>query len=986
MKTIVTFLLAIACIGATTNSDKASLVQWVDPFIGTDGHGHTYPGATLPFGMVQLSPDTRTDNWDACSGYHYSDKTIIGFSHTHLSGTGVGDYGDIRFMPVVGSPLLEPGSEESPESGYRSRFSHDDENASPGYYQVRLKDYDIKVELTATRRVGFHRYQFPASADKCVIVDLKNGITPDLVLAANLEIVGNRKIQGLRRTKGWAKDQYVFFTAEFSHPFHHFGIKKDHQVIPNLRKSTGKDLRAFLKFSIPQDRVLLVKVAISAVDVAGAEKNLQAEIPHWDFDKIKKQAEATWEAQLKKICITEPSEQQKKIFYTALYHTMVCPNLFMDVDGRYRGMDHKIHLAKNFTNYTVFSLWDTFRATHPLYTFIERQRSNDFVRTLLAKYDEGGILPIWELAANYTGCMIGYHAVPVIVDAYVNGIRDYDTEKAYAAIRHSSMQDQLGLKFYKKHGYIPAHMESDSVSKTLEYAYDDWCIARMARLLDKKADVSYFIGRAQFYKNIFDKETTFMRPKRNGNWLSPFDPREVNFNYTEANAWQYSFFVPHDVAGLISLYGGEKKFVDKLDQMFAAIPQTTGRKQADISGLIGQYAHGNEPSHHMVYLYSFAGAPWKTQEKVFEICRRFYSDLPDGLCGNEDCGQMSAWYVLSTLGWYPVCPGSGKYIITSPRFPQIILNMESGKIFKIKAEGVSEKNKYIQTAWLNGRPFDRVYLTAGDILAGGELRFKMGNQPNKKWGNSAGIESDSMMRQQPLVTTPVIVSRGKTFKDSCQIRLDCSTPESSIFYTLDGTDPTRQSKRYIRPFQLNKSSTVKVRGHKQGMGWSRLESASFVKISSDRDIRLLTSPSPQYPGNGRDTLIDSLRGPRDFRVGSWLGFHGKNMEAVVDLGRVEPVNQVVLGCLQNLRSWIFFPTQIDVYFSKDGRRYSSQGSITIALKKDLAGEHIRDFSIPLKGGSARFVKVVAKNIGVCPPWHAGRGEKAWIFVDEIMIR
>ena len=985
MRPLIGIILLSCCVFAANIQKKAEIIHRVDPFIGTGGHGHTYPGATLPFGMVQLSPDTRTDNWDACSGYHYSDKTILGFSHTHLSGTGVGDYGDVRFMPIAGNLVMEPGDEKSPQTGYRSHFSHNSEKASPGYYQVFLKDYGIKVELTTTLRVGFHRYVFPDQSNNYVIVDLKNGITSDPILASSIEIVGDRKIRGLRRTKGWGRDQYVYFVAEFSQPFSSSGIKEGTNINTGLRRSTGSDLKAYFRFSLSGNKELLVKVGISAVDMAGAQKNLQAEIPHWDFQKVKREAESKWESQLNKINISSRSHEQQRIFYTALYHSMLNPNVFMDVDGRYRGIDHRVHQSHDFTNYTVFSLWDTFRATHPLFTIIERNRTNDFIQTLLAKYDEGGILPIWELAGNYTGCMIGYHAVPMIVDAYVNGIRGYDTKKAYAAIRHSAMQDHLGLKSYKKFGYIPADRESESVSKTLEYAYDDWCIARMAQIMGKEDDKLYFINRAQFYKNLFNSKSGFMRPRRNGNWVIPFDPREVNFNFTEANSWQYSFFVPHDVTGLMGLFGGKRNFIEKLDKMFSEPAQTTGRNQADITGLIGQYAHGNEPSHHMAYLYNYAGAPWKTQERVREICRKLYTDLPDGLCGNEDCGQMSAWYVLSTLGFYPVCPGSGNYLLTSPQFAQAVIQLESGKRFVVVAANTSDKNMYIQAAWLNGHPYERAYISHEDIVAGGKLVFKMGRKPNKQWGSITGLKDGSLLHNHPLVATPMIISQGKTFKEYCQVVLRSPMAGSSIFYTLDGKNPSIKSQVYSKPFRLDKTTMVKAFAYKPGIGQSHPETATFVKISSQRKIKFITEPSPQYPGEGKDTLIDTLRGPGNFRVGSWLGFHGKNMEVVIDLGKTEKIERLALGCLQETGAWIFFPTQVEFFTSRDGKHYDSLGGIDLGVERDKTNTSIHDFSLSFNERRIRFIKVLAKNVGVCPVWHVGRGEKAWIFVDEIVI-
>ncbi|MBE0638667.1 MAG: GH92 family glycosyl hydrolase, partial [Bacteroidales bacterium] len=578
-------LLVIVVLAFSACREKPSgFTGYVDPFIGTDAHGHVFPGATLPSGMVQLSPDTRKDSWDGCSGYHYSDSTIMGFSHTHLSGTGVGDYGDIRLMPTVGEVLLDPGTEENPESGYRSRFSHDDETARPGYYQVKLEDYNINAELTVTKRAGFHKYTFPKSAQANLVIDLFEGVTTDRIHDLWIRFVSDTEIEGLRRTDGWANDQWVFFNAEFSKPFVNYGISVNEISNEGQQFAQGADIKAWVTFATNDDEEILVKVGISAVSAEGAKLNRTSEIPDWDFEKIKEAANQTWENELGKIKAESKDNNRKTVFYTALYHAMVAPNLFTDVDGKYRGHDMQIHQTEGFDVYTVFSLWDTFRALHPLLTITHQALTNDFINTMLKQYEQGGLLPVWELAANETNCMIGYHAVPVIVDAYMKGIRGYDVEEALEACIKSAMQDQFGLESYKAKGYIPSDAEPESVSKTLEYAYDDWCIAMLAKEIGKEDVYGQFIQMAQNYKNIFDPETGFMRAKTNETWFSPFDPAEVNFNYTEANSWQYSSFVPQDISGLMELMGGREKFIERLDQMFAESSQTTGRHQADITG------------------------------------------------------------------------------------------------------------------------------------------------------------------------------------------------------------------------------------------------------------------------------------------------------------------------------------------------------------------------------------------------------------------
>jgi len=650
---------ALALFFSSCLNNDISFTQHVDPFIGTDAHGHVYPGAATPFGMVQLSPDTRKDSWDGCSGYHYSDNTIMGFSHTHLSGTGVGDYGDIRFMPTVGEIMLNPGSEESPESGYRSSFSHEDELAFAGYYKVRLLDYNIQAELTATPRAGFHKYTFPNSEQANIIIDLTEGVTSDYILDLWVEVISDTEIQGLRRTDGWSDNQYVFFNAKFSKPFSRYGFAVDGKEKTMLKKASGKDVKCWVSFAAEEKEEVKVKVGISAVSAENAKLNREEEIPGWKFEKIRKQANKLWNDELGRIEIVDnDQDDRKKIFYTSLYHALLNPNLYSDVNGEYRGHDNEIHTAEDFDYYTVFSLWDTYRTEHPLLTIIDQKRTVDFIKTMLAQYEQGGLLPVWELAANETNCMIGYHSVPVIADAYMKGIRDYDVDLALDACIESAMQEQFGLEWYMKLGYIPSGKESESVSKTLEYAYDDWCIAQLAKEMGRDDVYETFIKRAQYYKNVFDPETKFMRAKLNGSWFSPFDPWEVNFNYTEANSWQYSYYVPQDVSGLMDLLGGSDSLAARLDLLFSARQNTSGRHQADITGLIGQYAHGNEPSHHMAYLYNYCGKPWKTQKRVRQIMDELYTSNADGLCGNEDCGQMSAWYVMSALGFYPVTPAS----------------------------------------------------------------------------------------------------------------------------------------------------------------------------------------------------------------------------------------------------------------------------------------------------------------------------------------
>ncbi len=984
---VLVFVLVITGCNNVKHSDSENtrssvpnedLAKYVNPFIGTGGHGHTYPGASLPFGMVQLSPDTRLEGWDGCSGYHYSDDVVYGFSHTHLSGTGVPDYADILFMPTTGEVKLNNGRDD-PDKGYASRFSHKNEKATPGYYETFLDDYEIKVELTATKRAGFHKYTFPTGEESNIIIDLKHR---DKVVDSWFRVVSNTEVEGFRRSTAWADDQYIYFVAKFSKPFKKYGIAKDDKLTKH-KELEGENIKAFLTFDTKENEDVLVKVGISAVNGEGAWDNLEKEIPGWNFEKVKSEARNEWNRELNRIVVKGGTEDQKTVFYSALYHVFLVPNLFMDVDGDYRGRDLKVHTAKGFDYYTVFSLWDTFRGEHPLFTITERKRTVDFIKTMLAQYDDGGRLPVWELAGNETQCMIGYHSIPVIVDAYMKGIRDFDVEKAYEAMKHSAGLDLYGLRAYKEYGYIPAEDESESVSKTLEYAYDDWCIAQMAKSLGKEDDYKLFIQRAQSYKNIFDPAVGFMRAKMNGRWFSPFDPREVNFNFTEANSWQYSFFVPQDVSGLIKLMGGKKAFEDKLDSLFSTSSETTGRQQSDITGLIGQYAHGNEPSHHMAYLYDYVGKPWKTQEKVREIMDRFYTNEPAGLCGNEDCGQMSAWYILSAMGFYPVTPGSNIYAVGTPLFPEVTINMENGKHFTIRANNVSKKNIYILSAEMNGKPYKKCYLTNDNIVNGGELVFDMGDKPSG-WGTGEGDYPVSAIKDYLIVPVPYLISGERTFFDSTKVSFG-TIGDYEIYYTTDGSNPDKTSPKFLKFFAITRSGVVKSVAYDDESGnYSRILSVDFVKMKKNRRITLKTHYANQYSAGGDKALIDYIRGTKDFRTGAWQGYEGEDIDATVDLGSIQLIGKIAIGFLQDNNAWIFMPQKVDFYVSINGKDFQKIATVENDVPQNEPGTIIKDFEASLST-KARYVRVVAKNTGVCPPWHKGAGNKAWIFADEIVV-
>jgi hypothetical protein len=699
---------------------------------------------------------------------------------------------------------------------------------------------------------------------------------------------------------------------------------------------------------------------------------------HWNFDKVKSDANAAWNAELNKITVNGGTASQLTNFYTSLYHVMTVPNLFMDVDGRYRGRDFKTHIAEDFSNYTVFSLWDTFRAAHPLYTIIDRERSRDFIKTFLAQYEQGGRLPVWELAANETDTMIGYHAVSVIADAAAKGIGPFDLNIAYEAMKHSAeLRQQRGLSAYIDQGFIATEDDRESVSKVLEYAYDDWCIAQVARRLGWTADYERYSARAQSYKNVFDYSTGFMRPRNNAAWVEPFDPREVTFAFTEANSWQYTFFAPHDISGLIALMGGRGQFARKLDQLFTVESRTTGREQVDITGLIGQYAHGNEPSHHMAYLYNYVGQSWKTQARVRQIMDQFYKPEPDGLIGNEDCGQMSAWYVLSAAGFYPVTPGSTIYAIGSPLFPAVRFNLDYGKSFVVRAVNVSDRNVYIQSARLNGKPYKKSFLSHDDLMAGGELVFTMGPRPNVRWGSGRGNEPVSRIDAPDIVPAPLIKAAGQTFRGRLQIELaSLDGKPVELYYTTDGSEPSAKSQRFTSAFFIEADTTVKALAIAADGRRSLVATAKYHRIPHDWKITLESRYSSQYTGGGDFALIDELRGTANWSGGGWQGYQGKDFVAVVDLGGAQEVSSVGAGFLQDVGSWIYMPARVEIEMSIDGKVFGPAISIENDVSERQEGVVMKDFVKSIPPQKARYVRIKAVNL---------RAEK-WVFVDEIVIQ
>jgi len=761
---IILFAIFFASIFSIQAQNHKSYIEYVNPFVGTKNMGHTYPGATVPFGMVQLSPETDTvqfetngkyngDVYKYCSGYQFDDNTIVGFSHTHFSGTGHSDLGDFLIMPTVGDLKLNPGTSKNPDSGYRSRFSHDIEVAEPAYYKVLLKDYNILAEHTATNRVGFHKYTFPESDKSHIILDLISGIYnhKEKNVWTFVRVENDTLITGYRQTNGWARTKTVYFAMVFSKPFYQYGHKKyDNSIYKgfwrkfdetkNFPEMAGKNIRAYFDFKTKKDEEIKIKFALSSVSTEGALKNLKFEIPNWDFEKVKTESQNEWNKELSKIEVEMMNKKDMETFYTALYHSFLGPITYMDVDGAYRGLDQNIHYAKDFTNYTVFSLWDTYRALHPLFNIIQPKRNSDMVESMLEHYNQSvhKMLPVWSHYANENWCMIGYHSVPVIADAMVKGnLKDIDHNKLLEACETTAKNKYYdGLDYYMQMGFVPDDKNSSSVSKTLEYAYDDWCIAQVAKNVDEKKVYNEFISRSQNFINVYDEKIGFMRPKfSDGNWKQDFNTLSTHGQgFIEGNAWNYSLYVPHQPEQMIEMMGGENKFVQHLDSLFTMHiddEHFEGTEDITRDGIIGNYVHGNEPGHHIPYLYNWTNKPWKTQERVRMIMETMYSNTVDGLCGNDDAGQMSAWYVFSALGFYPVCPGSDQYAIGSPLVMNAKLNLENGNKLIIEVKNQKPENVYVEKVVINGKELKRNYLIHSDIVGNNRIIFYMSRSANK---------------------------------------------------------------------------------------------------------------------------------------------------------------------------------------------------------------------------------------------------------------
>lgn len=954
-----------------------SKTNYVNPFVGTGGHGHTYPGASAPFGMMQLSPDTRYDGWDGCSGYHYSDSIIYGFSHTHLSGTGVSDYGDLLILPQNGKALTTPGY-LSP-LGYGSKFSHKNESASPGYYKVLLEKDSIDVQLTVSERAGFHEYTFnKENGEKHILLDLDHR---DKLLSSAFEIIDKQTIQGHRFSEAWATNQHFFFYLVTDIPY-------------SKAKLVSKDGQHKLLLTFPDSTIKInVKVGISSVDEQGAKQNLETEIPHWNFNQARADITRQWNKELDRVYFYTPNEEDMFNFYTALYHSFLAPNVFSDVDGRYLGRDLKIHQLDDSTiqQYTIFSLWDTYRATHPLFTLTQTERNNDFVKTFLRQFDQGGDLPVWELAGNETDCMIGYHSVSVMADAYIKNTGLKEIDRIIHAMIATTKIDELGKKQFHNKGYIDAGDEPESVSKALEYAYDDFCISQTIETYNQRdnrdnKNLPNPFKLSQFhFINHFDPSTQFMRARRSGRWFSPFDPAEVNFNYTEANSWQYSLYAPHAVGVLTDLLGGKDALENWLDRLFSTKSELSGRHQVDITGLIGQYAHGNEPSHHMAYLYNYTNHPSKTQVIVNEIMNTMYQNAPDGLSGNEDCGQMSSWYVMSALGLYQIAPGNPYYELTRPLLSEASIQLSNDKILNIKAINNYENNVFIDSILFNGKKIERTFIGHKELLDGGNLEYYLSDSPKIEYTFHAPTINTI---PKEFVSLPFFNETEHVFTDSMSLSLATIYPKNAqIYYTTDGTEPSKNSKLFTSAFTIDATTTVKAIAVSD-YGKSAVISNQFVKKDNSISLELKSKYANQYAAGGPFTLIDGIRGGNEYRTGDWQGYWKQDLIAEVTFEHGKVLDSIGLSCLSDMKSWIFLPNEIQFEISNDGTTFIPLKSIQIQSENEnqMTSHHVEFKQSTNTKEAIVKIRITAKATEKCPDWHLGLGNPTWLFVDEILLK
>lgn len=962
---IVALLMVLCSLGL-----KAQLSNYVNPMVGTDAHGHTYPGATSPFGMIQLSPDTRQDSWDGCSGYHYSDKVIYGFSHTHLSGTGCLDYGDILFIPTI---------KDWNQKDHSMTFSHKNEFVSAGYYNVKnLNNQQIDAYLTTSERVGFHKYVFPATAQQTsVIIDL---LWRDELLDCSYKILNDSTVVGYRRSKSWNENQKIYFATIFSSKI-------------SKHKFDEGSKRLFLGFDLESAnslKMIEARIAISSVSEEGALKNLESE-KNIRFEQAKLNNLSLWEKELGKIEITGASKKQKEIFYTSLYHCLIAPNLYSDVDNRYRGMDDKIYNTRGYNRYTIFSLWDTYRTLHPLLSIIDEKRSMDFAKTFIDMQLQNGELPMWELASAETHCMIGMHGVSVLAELYQKGLGVYPKLTLESMLNNTDPQlrvmnkrnytekkhNLLGLDRFTENGYISSEFEHEGVSKTVEYAYNMYCVAQVAKSQGRMDLYDEYIKKSQYYRNLINPATGFIHPKENGRFLPNFDLRQIDQNYTEGNGWHYTFYAPHDIPALINLMGGELEFCKKLDKLFSKSAAPNGREQADVTGLIGGYAHGNEPSQHSAYLYTYAGQPHKTQQYVRQILTTLYDNTPEGICGNDDAGQMSAWYVMSAMGLYPVSPVDKEYIITTPLFEKSVIHLENGKTFTIIAPEAGKK-KYISKIYFNGTEIKDFRISHEQIMSGGELRFELSE---KAVINKQQTIQPREKKETDIVITPYLSYKGTaTFTDSLLVDVFAFCPQDTVVVEFK----SGEAMMFVGKgsFVLNESENLTM--YSQNGTFSQKVTASFYKIPKGRKAKVLSQYNNQYTAGGDEALIDQKRGGDNWKLGLWQGYWGEDFVAILELTDEKTAHRLGANFIQDQKSWIFLPVEVAYYVSDNGKDYK----LFETIKNDMPErneEILQKTFYTSKPLNHRYVKIVAKNIKKNPSWHLSAGEKSWLFIDEVIF-
>jgi predicted alpha-1,2-mannosidase len=933
---------------------QKNFIQYVNPFIGTGGHGHTFPGAVYPFGMMQLSPDTRLEGWDGCSGYHYTDSIIYGFSHTHLSGTGVPDYCDVLFMPGNGEVFFNNGYNGKP--GYSSLFKKSSEQASAGHYSVFLEKYSVQVELTVGKRTGVHKYTYPQSKDQWVLIDLKHR---DPLIKAAFNAISSNEVNGFRISKAWAQQQHIYFASRFNKKIVKHQYSDDSLVL-------------VLHFEDNGIKELIAHVGISAVDIPGAQKNLQSEFNEFNFQKIKKQTQSEWNKMLSRIRVEGKNKTDKIIFYTALYHNLIHPSLYQDIDGRYRGMDLKIHKDLQDDHFTVFSLWDTYRSTHPLYQLVYPDYNSKFIRTFLRQYQQCGHLPVWELAANETWCMIGNHAIPVIANAFHHKVFDFDTSLAKEAITNSIVNgNNTGMPFMKK-GFIAANDEAESVSKSIENCVD-FAAARSIGCLE---NTPY---HPEAYKNLFNPETGFFQARLNNSFIQPFDPKEVNHHFTEANAYQYLFGAHHDISGLIELFALKANphtrnryeiFREKLDSLFMTNSDMSGRVQPDVTGLIGQYAHGNEPSHHKAYLYNHSGSFHQTQDLIQKIKKEFYKNAPDGLIGNEDCGQMSSWYVFSALGFYPVNPFDAHYYLGFPSFEKAFIDVPGHKKIRILAKSYGNASKVFSFRMNGINCSPRFKLEYGD-----QITYELGN-------HTMGISYFQQITEDNYQILPYISKGQRVFEDSTVVKLS-SLQSSEIEFSFDTSAGKIHVFRDSLIFRNETDLFFRNAGNNAKNQWLH---SKFSKKPKGIKLHLQSKYADHYAAGGKDALIDGLTGSDDYRDGFWQGFQGTDLNLTIEFDTVRQIHRLGLRCMQDQPSWILMPESIEFESSLDGMHFKNVQTLINDVPKTEEQKTIIEYTVHLAPEVCRYIRIRAKNPGILPEWHRGAGGQSWIFADEIRIR